>query len=212
MTAMTALAATALILTIAAWARPQTATRQGREVARARRRGRGRASPPTPDEWAALLDSISNEVRTGSSLTTALQRALVRSQPHGRVLTPTATLATIAGGAGTTGADEAVAVQALRAAHALGGPIAATLDAAAGLLRERAVIRCEALAFSAQARLSARILTGVPLVFAGWSVVSSRTFRTAVASTPGVASVLTGAVCNLLGWWWMRRIVARAVV
>ena len=153
---------------------------------------------------------MSNEVRTGSSLTAAVPNALDRSHTRGRVLTPGATLASIETVAATPDPEEAVVLQALRAAHALGGPVAATLDAAAGLLRERAVIHSEALAFSAQARLSARVLTGVPLCFAAWSAASSRTFGAAVLSPVGMSSTVLGGMCNLLGWWWMRRIVSKA--
>ena len=164
---------------------------------------------PTADEWAVVLDGVSAEVRTGSSLTLALQRALVRYQPHGQAIAPTATLAALTAVL-VVDPDEAVVVQAISAAHALGGPVAATLDSAAALLRERSAIRGEALAHSAQARLSARVLTGVPLAFAGWSLLSSKSFRTAALSTMGLASALIGGVCNLIGWWWMRRIVGKA--
>ncbi len=141
----------------------------------------------------------------------AVRHAVSERLPHGQLVTATATLADVDEGGAATDADEAVVVQALRAAHALGGPTAATLDAASALLRERAVIRAEALAFSAQARLSARVLTAVPLVFAGWSALSSRNFRSALVSPIGLASAALGAACNLVGWWWMRRIVAKAV-
>lgn len=208
---MTALAAAALLLAVAVWRRPQPGARDGRTIVRAGRRRRRSAAAPTVIQWAALLDMMSSEVRTGSSLAAAVRHAVKRCQPHGRVLTPAATLATIDAVGATPDADEAVVLQALRATHRLGGPIAATLDAASALLRERAVIRSEALAYSAQARLSARVLTGVPLVFAGWSAVSSRNFRTAVLSPIGLASAVLGAACNLLGWWWMRRIAAKAV-
>jgi Flp pilus assembly protein TadB len=157
-----------------------------------------------------VLDAVSAEVRTGSSLTLAVHRALVRYQPHGQAIAPSATLAAMMA-VPVVDPDEAVVVQAISAAHALGGPVAATLDSAAALLRERTAIRGEALAHSAQARLSARVLTGVPLAFAGWSLVSSKSFRTAVLSTVGLASALIGAVCNLIGWWWMRRIVGKAI-
>lgn len=208
---MTALAAVAILLTFAAWTRPRPATRNGRSVEQAGRVRRQRTASPTVNEWAALLDAMSNEIRTGSSLATALQHALTRCRPNGQLLTPSATLATIEATTSTADADEAVVLQALRAAHALGGPTAATLDAASALLRERAVIRGEALAYSAQARLSARVLTGVPLVFAGWSALSSRTFRVALVSPIGLTSAAVGGACNLLGWWWMRRIVSKAV-
>ena len=208
---MTALAAVALLLVLAVWVRPQPGARDGRSIVRSGRRRRRTAAPPTADEWAALLDAMSSEVRTGSSLAAAVSHGVSRCQPHGRVVTPTATLATIDAAGSTPDADEAVVLQALGAAHTLGGPIAATLDAASALLHERSIIRDEALAYSAQARLSARVLTGVPLVFAGWNAVSSRTFRAAVLSPIGLASAVVGAACNLLGWWWMRRIVAKAV-
>ena len=207
---MTAVAGVALLLAVAMWARPRTRTRTIHQAQWPARRKRT-ATSPTVDEWAALLDSMAAEVRTGSSLAAALGQALTRSQPHGIVLTPDTTLAIVDEGGATPDADEAVVLHALRAAHALGGPTAATLDAASAMLRERAVIRGEAMAHSAQARLSARVLTGVPLVFAGWSMLSSRTFRSAVLSPIGLACAGAGGACNLLGWWWMRRIVAKAV-
>lgn len=207
---MTGVAAVALLVVVAIWMRPRPEARHGRPRTRVRTHRRRRSSP-TVDEWAALLDAMSSEVRTGSSLATAFDRAVDRCRPHGQVLSPAATLASIDAGGVSTDPDEVVAVQALRSAHALGGPTAATLDAAATLLRERAAIRGEALAYSAQARLSARVLTGVPLAFAAWSAVSSRAFRSAVISPIGMTSALIGAVCNLVGWWWMRRIVAKAV-
>ena len=111
---------------------------------------------------------------------------------------------------GTTDAGEAVVWQALAAAAAFGGATAATVQAGANLLRERAAVRAEAEAHSAQARLSARVLTAVPLAFAGWSATASATFRRALASPPGVAAASAGLCLNLLGWWWMRRIVRAA--
>jgi Flp pilus assembly protein TadB len=152
---------------------------------------------------------MSAEVRTGSSLSVALQRSLLRTPLSGQAITPTATLATLAT-APTTDPDEAVVVHTLRATHALGGPIAATLDGSSALLRERAAIRSEAMAYSAQARLSARVLTSVPLGFAGWSLLSSYSFRMALLSPPGLASASIGALCNLGGWWWMHRIIRKA--
>lgn len=243
---MTAWAAAAMVVALATWASPRLIP--GRGTARhgwarhgwarhgCARRGtprvgtsRHRVGPhgrphrgrlTDAEQWAALLDSMSAEVRTGSSLSAATQHAVARHQPHGRLLHPTATIATLTTMAGTRAqpagtdagadADEAVVVQAICAAQSLGGPVASTLDTASALLRERAVIRSEAQAHSAQARLSARVLTGVPLVFAGWSLASSRSFRAALFSPVGLASAALGGLCNLVGWWWMRRIVTSA--
>lgn len=205
---MSALAATALVFVVAVWARPRLVATRCRAPGHHFRRARPRA--PTADEWAAVLDGVAAEVRTGSSLAVALQQALARYQPHGTTISPSTTLAALAS-AEVADPDEAVVVQAISAAHSLGGPMAATLDAASALLRERAAIRGEAFAYSAQARLSARVLTGVPLAFAGWSLLTSRSFRTAVLSPTGLASALIGGTCNLVGWWWMRRIVGKAL-
>ena len=70
--------------------------------------------------------------------------------------------------------------------------------------------RAEARAHSAQARLSARVLTLVPVGFAGWSVVASTTFRRALFTPAGITSAALGLLTNAAGWWWMRRIVGRA--
>lgn len=208
---MSALAGAALVVVLATWARPRLAATRGRAPHRVRR---VRQRAPTADEWATVLDGVSAEVRTGSSLAVAVQQALVRYRPHGQSITPSTTLADMPIAIAIAEAadpDEAVVVQAISAAHSLGGPVAATIDAASALLRERSAIRGEALAHSAQARLSARVLTTVPLAFTGWSLLASRSFRTALLSTVGLASALIGAMCNLIGWWWMRRIVGKVI-
>ncbi|MEQ1700281.1 MAG: hypothetical protein ABMA25_09225 [Ilumatobacteraceae bacterium] len=211
-----AAAAAAMVLLAALWWRPRLVVPRGRlrgSGGRGRRVRRRR--PPAADAWATLLDAIAAEVRSGASLIAACERATTRAGLRGTVVHPgcsppfalDATDGPLERGA--VPPDEAVVVQALSAAHALGGPMAATLHAGAALLRERAAIRAEAQAHSAQARLSARVLTAVPLVFAGWSTLSSSSFRAAVLSPIGVASTTLGGLCNLLGWWWMRRIVGR---
>ncbi|MDO8364329.1 MAG: hypothetical protein Q7V88_15665 [Actinomycetota bacterium] len=209
------IAAAAMVLFAALWLRPRLVGVRSvgllcqRRHRRHRRLSHRRPRPPDADLWAAVLDSMAAEARTGSSLTAALERALARHRPEGGAMHPGATTATIVT-ARVGDADEAVVVQAIATAHALGGPVAATLDAAAALLRERAAIRGEAAAHSAQARLSARVLTGVPVAFAAWSLLASASFRAALLSSVGLVSAAAGALCNLAGWWWMRRIVGRA--
>ena len=167
------------------------------------------SSPPTAREWATLLDHVSTSLRSGDSLLTAWTAALDERPIIGQAVAPARSLADTVAGT-TTDADEAVVVQSLAAASQLGGPMAATIDAAAALLRERDTIRAEASAHSAQARLSARVLTAVPLVFASWSTVTSDSFRHSLATPVGSACVALGAVLNLAGWRWMRRVVGGA--
>lgn len=157
----------------------------------------------TAATWATLLDTTAAEVRSGAALSAAWTRALER---HGLDIDPTPAAA-----ARRTprDRDEAVVVQVIGAAVELGGPIAATLDAGAALLRERVAARADAEAHAAQARLSARVLTAVPLVFAAWSAVSSAGFRAALLGGPGAVAACLGAGLNLAGWRWMRHIVER---
>ena len=105
-------------------------------------------------------------------------------------------------------AELALTVQALSACAQIGGPIAATLDDAASVLRERAVARAERQAHGSQARLSARVLTVVPIAFAVWSALASqRTREVYMSSVAGAVCVVLGLALNVGGWLWMKRIV-----
>lgn len=165
--------------------------------------GRRRRRQPSASagEWATFLDIVSSEVRSGTSLASALQHASTRLPRLADQLR-----------CATRGSDQerAIVVQSLAAAARLGGPVAATLHHGAALLREREAQRAEAKAHSAQARLSAMVLTAVPMIFAAWSVVTGASFRRVVLSTPGLAATAAGLLANAVGWWWMRRIIARA--
>lgn len=205
-----ALAAAFTVVLLAARARGHVSIVRHTSPAQHRPR---RRPPPSCEQWAAFLDAVAAEVRTGSSLAAAVQHAVQRCAPNGAVIdsstsVPLATLDHT--GAAMLHPDEAVVVHALLAAHDLGGPIAPTIDAASALLRERNAIRDEANAHAAQARLSARVLTTVPLIFMAWSLASSGSFRSAVLGSAGALSVSLGAICNLTGWWWMLRIIDRA--
>ncbi len=161
-----------------------------------------RARMPFASDWAAFLDTTSTEVRSGSSLVSALALARVRHPSLAERFTSAD---------GSIDRDLAIVRQSVTAAMELGGPIAATLHHAAALLRERAAQRAEAAAHSAQARLSAKVLTAVPLVFALWSAATSATFRHAIASPTGLIAALAGLATNAIGWWWMHRIVDKAM-
>ena len=161
---------------------------------------RRRAMTPGASDWATFLDTTSTEVRSGSSLIAALTHA------HERHPLVAARLASNV----QTDSDVAVVAQSISAALELGGPVAATLHHGAALLRERAAQRAEARAHSAQARLSAKVLTAVPMLFAAWSAATSATFRDAITSRTGLVAATTGVVMNVVGWWWMRSIVNKA--
>jgi tight adherence protein B len=165
-------------------------------------------------DYAAMLDAVTRQVRSGSSLTSALIDAVDQSSPLGQVghrLAAGSSLADALAEVVPIDADLALTVQALSASAHLGGPIAASLDEAAAVLRERVAARAERRAHGAQARLSARVLTIVPLAFAAWSVVASQPTREVyLSNTAGGICAVCGLALNVVGWKWMQRIIGPA--
>ena len=208
---ISALLACSLVALIAApaasWFRPRA--RQPRLLVPRRHR----AVEPTGD-YAALLDAIARQVRSGSTLTGALVDLVDGFSMFAAVpqhLDAGHSLAQALAGIEPGDPDAALTLQALAATSHLGGPIAATLDAAAAVLRGRTAARAERWAHGAQARLSARVLTIVPLGFAGWSALSSpRTRSVYLSSFAGGVCALIGLILNLIGWRWMKKIVGPA--
>ena len=169
-----------------------------------------RSRSHSPD-YASLLDGIARRVRSGSSLTSAVIDEIDGSSPLQVVLDRLDTgdsLAHALSGVEADDGDFALTVQALSATAHLGGPIAATLDEAAAVLRERAAALAERRAHGSQARLSARVLTIVPLGFAVWSAaVSQHTRDIYISTAAGGVCAICGLALNLLGWRWMRRTI-----
>ena len=176
---------------------------------RRRRRRRRRVDPD--HDCAPMLTAIARQVRSGASLTAAVVEELDQSTPF------TDVLVRISEGASLIEAldeleshhpDVALTAQALSACAHLGGPVAATLDEAASVLRERAAAGAERTAHSSQTRLSARVLTIVPLGFALWSaIVSQRTREVYLSSGAGTVCAACGLALNLIGWRWMKRTI-----
>jgi Flp pilus assembly protein TadB len=162
-------------------------------------------------DYASMLDSIARQVRSGSTLTSAISDEIGTCHPLRGVaerLAGGCSLMQALAAIDSSEPDLALTLQALSATAHLGGPIAVTLDEAAAVLRERATARAERKAHGAQARLSARVLTVVPLGFAGWSVVAStRTRDVYVSSLSGGICALCGLALNVAGWRWMNKII-----
>lgn len=91
-----------------------------------------------------------------------------------------------------------------------GGVLNEPLDRAAATLRGRQAITHERQAQSAQARLSAKVLTIAPIAFAAWTALSTPSVRDFFASPAGLICVSAGASVNAIGWFWMNRIVGAA--
>jgi tight adherence protein B len=98
----------------------------------------------------------------------------------------------------------------LRACAEHGGTTAEPIDRAAAALRQRAALAGERRTHSAQARMSAVVMTCLPGAMLALLALTSRSVRAAATSPAGVAVIGAGLLLNLAGWAWMRRLIARA--
>lgn len=222
MSALPAIGA-ALLVALGGWRmRPQVVRLSGGRSARSSRRWRARTRRRAGGaRLADYLAAIAREVRGGGTVTAAFV-AVTAVHPAGAPLRPA--WARVVDGAPLTDAlqriesprhgrahhraDLDLVAHTLACAAEVGGAPAVALDAAASVLREREAVAADARAHSAQARLSARVLTVVPLAFAAWTATTDERARhTYLASSVGALCLATGVVLNGLGWWWMRRIV-----
>lgn len=192
--------------------RPTTARRRS-WIGQARRRRRRRAVDEV--EVAAWCERVATGVRAGSSLTRAVIDADATTDPECRPF-PGAGLALARGrrlaealDANPDDAAGAVALLApvMVAAAELGGPAAGALDRVADTLLARAAEREERRTSSAQARLSAQVLTTLPFGVLAVLVVSEPSIRETLTTPAGMACVVVGSALNGLGWWWMRHVI-----
>jgi Flp pilus assembly protein TadB len=207
---------TALLAGVLAGLFAATAGRRLRSLPRSAHPRGLRAAPAAhgAGDLSALLDGIARQVRSGSSLTSAVCDEIGSSSALREVADRLAgggslveALANVTPG----DADLSLTIHTLSATAHLGGPIAATLDEAAAVLRERAAARAERHAQGSQARLSGRVLTIVPLCFAVWSALASQRTREVYTSTvAGGVCVACGLLLNVTGWRWMKRIIGSA--
>ena len=201
---------------------PATTFGDAPAVGRPRRRSGRPPRPPTDVEVASWCEHAARALRSGQSLTAAMTTAtgdapamascvssVLDAVRRGRPLSDALTdLATDGGQSGAHVPPTAMAATVLRTCADLGGPAAGPLDRVAAMLRVRAAVADEQAAQSAQARLSARVLTVVPVALLGLLLVTDHRVRAAVTTAAGGAAIAAGLGLNLVGWWWMRRIVA----
>jgi tight adherence protein B len=100
------------------------------------------------------------------------------------------------------------AAGALALCATVGGAAADALEGLSASLRDRIAVAAEAEALSAQARMSALVIGGVPFVYLGWTgLVDPDGIATITGTAAGRACFVVGALLEVLGLLWMRRIV-----
>jgi tight adherence protein B len=169
--------------------------------------------PPTASAVADWCDDIVRHTRSGSSLRDAV--ATIPNDPATARVTAPLRLA-IDRGAPVTDATGRVevpgphlrlALAVIATASRIGGPSAAAIDRTAVVLRERAADIDDRTTHTAQARLSAHVMTAMPLLTLAMLTATDGDVRAVVTSTTGTLCLGAGLGVNAVGWWWMRRII-----
>jgi tight adherence protein B len=184
------------------------------------RRSLGRRRPtsaPTADEVAAWCELVARELRSGSSLPSAIAAGASTDSPMVRLIGPVVhgvrrgeSLVVALDAADVNPASAAgLAFTVLRSCARFGGPAAVPLERAAATLRARDAVAAEQQAQSAQARLSARVLTLVPVALLVILTATDAKVRAALTTPAGATAVVLGGVFNGAGALWMRRIIGR---
>lgn len=169
-----------------------------------------RPARPGPTEIAGWCDALARELRAGTSLGSALRTvhppagSSLDGIPHrlARGVPLTEALSVV-----TRSADEQAALTVLAACADHGGPAAQPLDRLAAMLRRRAADAAERAVHSAQARLSALVMTLLPGAVLVLLLTTSPSVRAVTATRLGGFVILLGLGANALGWWWMRRVI-----
>jgi tight adherence protein B len=171
-----------------------------------------------PIEAAAWCDDAARALRAGSALASAIAAATAEHRAMAPVLEPVVT-AVARGRALSEALRRAIGdpttpgglvMTVLTSCAELGGPAASPLERVAATLRTRAAIADEQRAHSAQARLSAKVMTLVPVGLLALLAATESTVRAAIITPAGAAAIGAGAALNAVGWWWMRAITGDA--
>lgn len=196
--------------------RPLTDAAPSVTVAARRRSPRTRARADD-DHVAAWCEQVARGVRAGHSLGRAVVQAAIDVPAGAGAFQPV--IRALSRGRGLAEAlDEAVVdnspssasglvVPVLTACAELGGAAALPLERVAATLHARSAERAERRTNSAQARLSARVLSTVPVGVLGLLVVAEPAVRSILATPAGAACVVLGGLFNLTGWCWMRHLI-----
>jgi Flp pilus assembly protein TadB len=104
--------------------------------------------------------------------------------------------------------DMAWLVMAIRIQREVGGNLSETLETAVHTMRERGRLQRHVRALSAEGRLSALVLLGMPIVIGGWMFVFRRDYlRPLYTETLGLMMLTAAVVMMLAGTAWLRKLV-----
>jgi tight adherence protein B len=156
--------------------------RAGHSVPRALEAVSSEAGAPTAEEFVRVL----NEVRVGRDLVLALDEVSERMGSE----------------------DFAWVAQAVAVHREVGGNLAEVLDRVGVTIRDRAHLRRQARALSAEGRISAIVLLAMPVVIGGGLQVTSPEYMGRLTgSSTGVAMLAVAGLLLVVGAVWVRQVV-----
>lgn len=144
------------------------------------------AAKDGPEPLAAEFSRALTESRLGVQLEDALERVATRMSSDDLVWT----------------------VMAIRIAREVGGNLAEVLLSTAETMRERGRIHRQVRTLSAEGRLSAYVLIGLPVCLTLWMVMFRGDYVGVLVTDPiGWAMTFYGVLSVLVGAWWMSRLI-----
>lgn len=139
------------------------------------------AADPVAEEFSRVMQ----EVRLGAELEDALDGLAARMCSY----------------------DLELIVMAIRTAREIGGNMAEVLQTAVATMRERMQLGRQVRVLTAEGRLSAKLLTGLPVLMAGYLLVFKKGYLQPLYTTPvGVIMLVLGVVLLVVGSLWLRKL------
>lgn len=99
---------------------------------------------------------------------------------------------------------------ALKVSRRTGAPLSDVLGEAARLVRERVELRRKLDVRTAQVRMSARLVAGMPVAMVAFLAATSSDFREGIATVPGAASIAVALLLDGIAWSIIR-VVMRSI-
>ena len=172
----------------------------------------------TPPAIADFLDAIARDVRSGFSLASSFVQCSDQqlddnhwSQPVAQQCLRGVVLADalVECALPTWTPEIRFASRTLAVASAGGAGVAPALEHSASVLREQQGLMLDRDVQAAQAQLSTKVLTWLPIAVFAWIAITDPIARSFLLSTPaGMCCVATGITLNVAGRKWMSRVVS----
>ena len=172
----------------------------------------------TPLAITDFLDAIARDVRSGFSLASSFVQCSDQqlddnhwSQPVAQQCLRGVVLADalVECALPTWTPEIRFASRALAVASAGGAGVAPALEHSASVLREQQGLMLDRDVQAAQAQLSTKVLTWLPIAVFAWIAITDPIARSFLLSTPaGMCCVATGITLNVSGRKWMSRVVS----